>query len=145
MRRDKRRNPEGFQNVGSCCGAVVFVDESAESVAALDCFAARWRVGVCWVGRAEGESAGWGRAWLWGDEDRLMERVRPEAGLASLVVPGRGLWGETRLGWPSLTLWAASPSFVVGRPCDCPGVPRAGIRSCRFVRLFCVGRSSERR
>jgi hypothetical protein len=27
---------EGFQNVGSCCGAVVFVDQSAESVAALD-------------------------------------------------------------------------------------------------------------
>jgi hypothetical protein len=27
---------EGFQNAGSCCGSVVFVDQSAESVATLD-------------------------------------------------------------------------------------------------------------
>jgi hypothetical protein len=31
-----RLDPEGFQNVGSCCGLVVFVDQSAESVAARD-------------------------------------------------------------------------------------------------------------
>jgi hypothetical protein len=40
----------------------VLVDESAESVAALDCFAARWRVGVCWVGRVQCESAVWALA-----------------------------------------------------------------------------------
>jgi hypothetical protein len=28
--------PKGFQNARSCCGAVVFVDESAESVASVD-------------------------------------------------------------------------------------------------------------
>jgi hypothetical protein len=33
--------PEGFQNAGSCCGAVVFVDQAAESVAAFDLFAGR--------------------------------------------------------------------------------------------------------
>jgi len=38
-------DPEGFQNDGSCCGAVVFVDESAESVAALDL------AGDVWTGR----------------------------------------------------------------------------------------------
>jgi hypothetical protein len=47
----------GFRNVGSCCGAVVFVDLSAESVAALDLFAGRLWVGVCRVGREQGESA----------------------------------------------------------------------------------------
>src|SRR6266536_205729 len=48
---------EGFQNAGSCCGAVVFVDQSAESVAAFDFSAARWLVGVCRVGREQRESA----------------------------------------------------------------------------------------
>jgi dihydrofolate reductase len=48
---------EGFQNAGSCCGAVVFVDQSAKSVAALDLFAARWLVRVCRLGREEPESA----------------------------------------------------------------------------------------
>jgi putative intracellular protease/amidase len=48
---------EGFQNAGSCGGAVVFVDQSTESVAALDLSAARRRVGVCRVGRKERESA----------------------------------------------------------------------------------------
>src|SRR6266567_616901 len=50
---------EGFQNAGSCCGAVVFVDQSAESVAALDFSAARRLVRVCRVGRELGESAVW--------------------------------------------------------------------------------------
>jgi len=36
---------------------VVFVDQSAESVAALDLFAARWLVRVCRLGREERESA----------------------------------------------------------------------------------------
>src|SRR6266536_2388619 len=74
-----------------------------------------------------------------------MEPLCPGAGLASGAVPGQGLRGETRLGRPSLTLWAASPSFVVGRPCDCPGVPRARIRSCRFARLTSGCSASERR
>ena len=46
--------------------------------------------------------------------------------------------GERRLGRPSLFLWAESPQFVVGRPCGCPGVLRARIRSCRFARRFSV-------
>jgi hypothetical protein len=74
-----------------------------------------------------------------------MESSCQGVGLASPAVPGQGLQGETRLGRPSLTLWAASPSFVVGRPCDCPGVPRARIRSCRFAHLFSAGWLSERR
>jgi catechol 2,3-dioxygenase-like lactoylglutathione lyase family enzyme len=41
----------------SRCGAVVFVDQSAESVAALDLSAARWRISVCRVGREQRESA----------------------------------------------------------------------------------------
>jgi len=48
--------PEGFQNVGSCC-AVVFVDQSAEPVAAVDLFATRWSVCVLRVGREQRESA----------------------------------------------------------------------------------------
>src|SRR5438094_848939 len=44
---------EGFQNAGSCCGAVVFVDQSADSVAALDLSVAGWRVRVCRVGREQ--------------------------------------------------------------------------------------------
>ena len=55
--RRAKTDREGFQNVGSCCGAVVFVDQSAESVAALDLSAARWRVRVCGVGREQRESA----------------------------------------------------------------------------------------
>ncbi len=48
---------EGFQNAGSCCGAVVFVDQSAESVAALNLSVSRWLVRVCRVGREQRESA----------------------------------------------------------------------------------------
>jgi hypothetical protein len=48
---------EGFQNVGSCCGAVIFVNQSAESVAALDLPAAWLRVRACRVGREQCESA----------------------------------------------------------------------------------------
>jgi hypothetical protein len=48
---------EGFQNRGSCCGAVVFVDQSAEPVAALDVSAARLRVRACRVGREQRESS----------------------------------------------------------------------------------------
>jgi hypothetical protein len=57
--RQERRQSlrEGFQNSGSCCGSVVFVDQSAESVAALDFSAARWLVRGCRVGREQRESA----------------------------------------------------------------------------------------
>src|SRR5262249_28347235 len=64
-----------------------------------------------------------------------MESLCPAPGLVSWVVPGQGLLGEARLGRPLLSLWAASPLFVVGRPCACPGGPRARIRGCRFARL----------
>ena len=47
----------GFKSAGSCCGAVVFVDQSAEAVTALDLAVARWRVGACRVGREQRESA----------------------------------------------------------------------------------------
>jgi hypothetical protein len=57
IRSKRALDREGFQNVGSCCGAVVFVDESAESVAALDLSANRLRVRVCRVGREQGEPA----------------------------------------------------------------------------------------
>jgi hypothetical protein len=51
---------EGFQNGGSCCGAVVFVDQSAESVAALD-FSGFWPcVGVRRVGCEQREYAEYG-------------------------------------------------------------------------------------
>jgi hypothetical protein len=36
---------------------MVFVDQSAESVAALDLPAARWRIGTCPVGREQREPA----------------------------------------------------------------------------------------
>jgi hypothetical protein len=36
LRQSSRKKGEGFQNAGSCCGALVFVDQSAKSVAALD-------------------------------------------------------------------------------------------------------------
>jgi putative transposase len=55
--RSLGQRPEGFQNAGSCCGAVVFVDQSAESVAAFDFSAARRLVRVCRVGREQRESA----------------------------------------------------------------------------------------
>jgi gluconokinase len=51
------RSLEGFKMSGSCCGAVVFVDQSAESVAAFDLCAARLWVGACRVGREQRESA----------------------------------------------------------------------------------------
>ena len=51
------RRPEGFQNADSCCGAMVFVDSSAELVAAFDLAAGRWARRVCRVGREQGESA----------------------------------------------------------------------------------------
>jgi AcrR family transcriptional regulator len=57
LTRAFERHREGFQNVGSCCGAVVFVDESAESVAAFDLFAARPWVRVCRLGRVQRECA----------------------------------------------------------------------------------------
>jgi hypothetical protein len=47
----------GFKMSVSCCGAVVFVDQSAKSVAALDLCAARLRVRACRVGREQRESA----------------------------------------------------------------------------------------
>jgi D-alanyl-D-alanine carboxypeptidase len=50
------KDGEGFQNVGSCCSAVVFVDQSAESVTAHDLSAARRRTGGCRVGREQRES-----------------------------------------------------------------------------------------
>jgi hypothetical protein len=51
------QEPEGLQNAGSCGGVVVFVDQSAESVAALDLSAARRRIGGCRIGREQRESA----------------------------------------------------------------------------------------
>jgi hypothetical protein len=51
--------PEGFQNAGSCCSSVVFVDESAESVAALDLADGRWTAGVGRCGREQRESSVW--------------------------------------------------------------------------------------
>jgi hypothetical protein len=50
-------HPEGFQNAGSCCGAVVFVDQSAESVATFDFSTARRSVRVGRVGREQREPA----------------------------------------------------------------------------------------
>jgi hypothetical protein len=47
---------EGFQNVGSCCGAVVFVDESAESVAARYFAAGPRGCRACRLGRQQRES-----------------------------------------------------------------------------------------
>jgi hypothetical protein len=32
----RRCQREGFQNVGSCCGSVVFVDQATESVTTFD-------------------------------------------------------------------------------------------------------------
>jgi hypothetical protein len=51
------RNHEGLQNAGSCCGAVVFVDESTESVAPLDPAGGRWTGRVCRLRREEREPA----------------------------------------------------------------------------------------
>src|SRR5436190_8713187 len=51
----------------------------------------------------------------------------------------QGLQGDA--GWAGRrTLWAASPLFVGGRRCDCPGVPCARIGSCRVARLVSVSR-----
>src|SRR5215207_7411869 len=50
--------------------------------------------------------------------------------LSGAGVPGPGARGDRWLGRPRL-VWAASPWNVGGRPRDCPGVPRARIRSCR--------------
>jgi hypothetical protein len=50
------REGEGFQNFGSC-GAVVFVDQCAETVAAPDLNAARWRGRACRFGREQREAA----------------------------------------------------------------------------------------
>jgi hypothetical protein len=44
-------------SVSSCCGAVIFVDESAEPIAASDLSVAGGRVRVCRVGRKPRESA----------------------------------------------------------------------------------------
>src|SRR3954462_9903422 len=50
----------------------------------------------------------------------------------------QGLQGDAGWAGRRVTLWAGSPWFVDGRPCDCPGVPRARIRSCRVARLVSV-------
>src|SRR6266511_2348926 len=69
---------------------------------------------------------------------------RPAVDVASARSGCQGLQGEA--GWAGRrTLWAASPLFVGGRPCDCPGVPRARIRSCRVARLVSVGSESRER
>src|SRR5919197_6125442 len=60
------RGVKGSKNARSCCGAVVFVDESAESVAALDLSATRWRIGSCRVGRQQCQSAMWAFAVVMG-------------------------------------------------------------------------------
>jgi hypothetical protein len=49
--------PEGFQNAGSRGGAVIFVDESAESVSALNCPDSRWVGCVGRFGCEQGESS----------------------------------------------------------------------------------------
>ena len=59
----------GFKNVDSCCGAVVFVDQSAEPVAAFDLSAARLRVRVCRVGREQRERPVWALAVVVGGVD----------------------------------------------------------------------------
>jgi hypothetical protein len=64
-----RRDPEGFQNVGSCCGAVVFVDQSAESVAALDLAGVLLLGGASWFGWVQCESAVRALAVVVGDVD----------------------------------------------------------------------------
>jgi hypothetical protein len=51
------------------CGAVVFVDQSAESVAALDLAAGRWPRRVWRVGREQRESAVWALAVVVGGVD----------------------------------------------------------------------------
>jgi hypothetical protein len=35
-------DPEGFQNLGSCCGSVVLVNESTDYIAAVDLVAGSW-------------------------------------------------------------------------------------------------------
>jgi hypothetical protein len=50
-------DPEGFQNAGSRCSSVGFVDESAESVAALDLVTGRSPGCGCRFGRKQRESA----------------------------------------------------------------------------------------
>ena len=49
--------PWGVSNPGSRGGAVVLVDQSAESVTALDLSGGRWTGGAHWVGRLECETA----------------------------------------------------------------------------------------
>src|SRR6266540_3782936 len=67
---------------------------------------------------------------------------RPVVVVASARSGCQGLQGDA--GWAGRrTLWAASPLFVGGRPCDCPGVPRARIRSCRVARLVSVVTTEE--
>ncbi len=59
----------GFKNVDSCCGAVVFVDQSAEPVAAFDLAAGRWPRRVCRVGREQRERPVWALAVVVGGVD----------------------------------------------------------------------------
>ena len=59
----------GFKNVGSCCDAVVFVDQSAELVAALDLAAGRWPRRVWRVGREQRERPVWALAVVVGGVD----------------------------------------------------------------------------
>src|SRR3954451_8296096 len=79
-----------------------------------------------------------GRGWLQGDETARVEPLgRPGCAVASACSGWQGLQGEA--GWGGrATLWVVSPWFVGGRPCDCPGVPRARIRGCRVARLVSV-------
>lgn len=60
-----RKKPEGFQNPGSRCGAVVLVYQAAEPVTAPDLSDRRSTGGAHWVGRLEW-SPRWGRSPFYG-------------------------------------------------------------------------------
>src|SRR5512132_2224154 len=49
--------PEGFQNVGSCSGSVVFVDQATQSITTLDVASGRLPGNVGRFGREQRESA----------------------------------------------------------------------------------------
>jgi hypothetical protein len=51
-----RHTGEGFQNVGSCCGSVVFVDQATESITTLDLASGGLTVRVGRFGREQSES-----------------------------------------------------------------------------------------
>jgi hypothetical protein len=58
---------------------------------------------------------------------------RPAGGVA-LARSGTGASGETEVG-QAVDSYGREPAICSWPPCDCPGVPRARIRSCRFARL----------